>query len=287
MLSFSEAAQDTNKSINFKGKTIKLDQPIVMGILNVTPDSFFDGGKRNDIKEAIKHTQLMLNDGASIIDVGGYSTRPGAKDISEEEELDRVLPIITALTKTFPEITISIDTFRSNVAKKCIDAGASIINDVSGGSKDPQLFKTVAQLNVPYILTHLQGSLETMQQNPHYKNVVESVVTYFKEKIVELNSKGFKNIILDPGFGFGKTVEHNYEILNQLEALKAFNLPILIGVSRKSMINKVINTTPDQALNGTTALNTIALMKGAQILRVHDVKEAKETILLVNKTEGK
>jgi len=281
MLSFSEAAQDTNKSINFKGKTIKLDQPIIMGILNVTPDSFFDGGKRSDIDQLVAHVKQLLNEGASIIDVGGYSTRPGAKQVSEKEELDRVLPPIKALVKAFPQIVISIDTFRSQVAKKCIEVGASIVNDVTGGAKDEKLFDTIAQLNVPYVLTHLQGDLETMQQNPTYNNVVDDVTLYFKEKIAFLTTKGVHNIILDPGFGFGKTIQHNYELLNNINILKSFGLPILVGISRKSMINKPLNITPQESLNGTTVLNTVALMKGANILRVHDVKEAKEVIELV------
>lgn len=278
-----ETPQDTNKSINCKGKTINLDQAIIMGILNLTPDSFFDGGKYTNEQSIIEQVKQLLNDGASIIDIGGQSTRPGAKVVSSEEELQRVLPVVQLLKSHFNNIVISIDTYYSNVAKKCIEAGAAIINDVSGGSIDNELFKTVGTLNVPYILMHIKGTPQDMQQNPIYHNVVEEVKSYFKEKISQLKANGVTNIILDPGFGFGKTVEHNYELLQNLEEFNTFELPILIGISRKSMITKVLNNTPEEALNGTTALNTIALQKGANILRVHDVKEAKECVDLVNR----
>ena len=281
MLSKIESPQDTNKSITFKVNGINLDEPIVMGILNVTPDSFFDG--RNDLTEEdiIRKVNAMEYDGAKIIDIGGYSTRPGAEEVSEAEELKRVLPIVQLIRSNFKGMEISIDTFRSAVAEKCVKAGATIINDISGGSLDKKMFSCVADLKVPYILMHIQGNPKTMQENPSYNNVVKEVKQYFEEKINQLNQLGAKDIILDPGFGFGKTIEHNYELLNNLDQFKTFNLPILAGVSRKSMINKVLNTTPEEALNGTTTLNTIALTKGAKILRVHDVREARECVKLV------
>ncbi|PCI93296.1 MAG: dihydropteroate synthase [Flavobacteriales bacterium] len=254
-----------------------------MGILNLTPDSFFDGGTNCNKEDIILKVNNMEYDGAQIIDIGGYSTRPGATQVTEEEELNRVLPIVKLIANNFKDLTISVDTFRSNVAKKCIEVGATMINDISGGSLDTNMFNCVANLNVPYVLMHIQGNPENMQENPTYNNVVEDVKNYFEEKIIQLNQLGVKDIILDPGFGFGKTVEHNYELLNNLDAFNCFNLPILAGLSRKSMITKVIDTSPDEALNGTTVLNTIALTKGANILRVHDVKEANECIKLVNK----
>ncbi len=287
MQSKIETPQDTNKSTSFKVKGVNLDEPTIMGILNITPDSFFDGGKYLTDEDIVRKINSMEYDGAKIIDIGGYSTRPGAAQISEDEELNRVLPIVKLIKSNFSETILSIDTFRSKVAEKCIEAGANIINDISGGSIDNQMFDCIANLKVPYVLMHIQGTPQDMQENPIYNNVVEEVHRYFEEKITLLNQFGVYNIILDPGFGFGKTVEHNYELLNNLDAFKSFKLPILAGVSRKSMINKVIETTPDEALNGTTSLNTIALMKGATILRVHDVKEADETIKLVSKLNSK
>jgi len=262
---------------------INLDEPIVMGILNVTPDSFFDGGKQKNSNTIIKNVALMLQNGATIIDVGGYSSRPNATHISEQEELQRVLPVVKLLKSEFSNICISVDTFRSNVAEVCIKAGADMINDISGGTMDKNMFTCVAKHNIPYVLMHLQGTPQTMQQNPHYSNVVNEVKMYFSDKINLLKAKGVAKIILDLGFGFGKTVEHNYELLKHLEEFKTFGLPILVGVSRKSMINKVLNISANEALNGTTVLNTVALLNGAKILRVHDVKEASEVIKLVNK----
>ena len=282
MLSTIETSQDTNYSINCKEKTINLDEPIIMGILNLTPDSFFDGGRYSNEGSIIDQVNTMEYEGATIIDVGGHSTRPQAEDVSEEEELKRVLPIVKLIQSNFADLIISIDTFRSNIAKQCIDAGADIINDISGGNMDSNMFKTVAELKVPYVLTHLQGTPQTMQQNPSYTNVLEDVKNYFQEKIKQLNNLGVNDIILDPGFGFGKTVEHNFQLLKNLKEFKSFGLPLLAGVSRKSMINKVIGTPPKEALNGTTVLNTIALQNGANILRVHDVKEAKEVIQLIH-----
>ncbi len=287
MQSEFQAPQDTNKSINIKGNRLILDEPIIMGILNVTPDSFFDGGAYLSEESIVKRVNTMEYEGAKIIDIGGYSTRPEAVEISEEEELLRVLPIIKLIHSNFPDIPISIDTFRSKVAEKAIEVGAHMINDISGGSLDEKMFDCVARLKVPYVLTHIKGTPQNMQENPIYDNVVEEVLHYFEEKVNQLNALGISNIVLDPGFGFGKTVEHNYELLNNLDTFKSFSLPIMAGISRKSMINKVINSTPDDALNGTTSLNTIALMKGANILRVHDVKEANETIKLVQKLNSK
>jgi dihydropteroate synthase len=286
MQSYIETPQDTNKSIKFKVKGINLDEPIIMGILNVTPDSFFDGRKHISEETIVQKVNSMEYDGAQIIDIGGYSTRPNAAEVSEEEELARVLPIVKLIKSNFNGLNISIDTFRSNVAKKCVEVGADIINDISGGSFDDKMFSCIAKLNVPYILMHIKGTPQNMQENPSYKNVVEEVKQYFEEKITQLNQLGVTDIILDPGFGFGKTIEHNYELLDNLDAFTSLGLPILAGVSRKSMINKVIGTTPDEALNGTTSLNTIALLKGANILRVHDVKEAKETIKLTQKLKS-
>jgi dihydropteroate synthase len=281
-----EFPQDTNKSIHLKVNKIKLDRPIIMGILNVTPDSFFDGSNDRTEEDIVRKVNAMEYDGAQIIDIGGYSTRPGATAISEAEELKRVLPIVQLIQSNFKGLEISVDTFRSTVAKKCIEAGATLINDVSGGTLDKEMFSCIADLNVPYILMHIQGNPKTMQEKPTYSNVVKEIQHYFEEKINQLNHLGVYDIILDPGFGFGKTVEHNYEILNNLDAFKTFGLPVLAGVSRKSMINKVLETTPEEALNGTTVLHTLALTKGANILRVHDVNEANECIKLVGKLTG-
>jgi dihydropteroate synthase len=283
MRSKFENSQGTNKSIHLKVNKIKLDEPVVMGILNVTPDSFFDGCKRSSEADIVQKVNAMQYDGAKIIDIGGYSSRPGAATVSEEEELKRVLPIVQLIKSNFKNLEISVDTFRSSIAKKCIEAGATLINDISGGTLDKNMFNCIADLKVPYILMHMQGIPKTMQDNPTYNNVVKDVLHYLEEKVNELNQLGVHDIMLDPGFGFGKTVEHNYELLNNLDAFKSLGLPILAGFSRKSMINKVLNTTPEEALNGTTVLNTIALTKGANILRVHDVKEAVECVKLVGK----
>ncbi|MDD2656046.1 MAG: dihydropteroate synthase [Patescibacteria group bacterium] len=269
--------------ITLKNKEINLAELHVMGVLNITPDSFYDGGKNTDQETIIKKVQTMMDDGATFVDIGGYSSRPGADYVSEEEELNRVIPVINLLVSKFPDIIISIDTFHSNVARQAIQAGASIINDISAGNMDEKMFTTVADLQVPYIMMHMQGTPQTMQDNPSYENICEEELQFFTEKINKLQKLGVKNIIIDPGFGFGKTVEHNYELLNNLQIFQKFGLPVLVGFSRKSMINKVINTTPEQALNGTTVLNTLGLTKDAQILRVHDVKEAKEVITLYKK----
>ena len=269
-----------NTLINCKGNLLNLDEPCIMGILNVTPDSFFDGGSYLSEEEIVTQVKKHLDEGAAIIDVGGYSTKPEAAFVSEEDELSRVLPIIKLIHQEFPECIISIDTFRSKIAEKAVENGANIINDISAGSMDKQLFDCVANLNVPYILMHMQGTPENMQKAPSYQHVTQEVMSFLSEKVDILTKKGVNDIIIDPGFGFGKTVEHNYELMHHLADFNIFELPILVGVSRKSMINKVIKTTPKEALNGTTVLNTIALMKGANILRVHDVKAAKEAVLI-------
>jgi len=249
-----------------------------MGILNVTEDSFFDGGKYENEKQIIDRCKKMLEEGASIIDLGAQSSRPGATLIEAEQELIKLLPIIKLLKTEIPEIIISIDTFWSKTAKECIQAGAHIINDISAGEMDNKMFDTIAKLQVPYIIMHMQDTPTNMQSNPTYKNVVTDIVAYFKDKIDTLKAKGVEQIIIDPGFGFGKTLAHNYQLLNALEQLQQFEIPVLIGTSRKSMIYKLLDTNPQQALNGSSVTHTIALQKGASILRVHDVKEAMECI---------
>ncbi|APD06257.1 dihydropteroate synthase [Flavobacteriaceae bacterium UJ101] len=268
-------------TINCKGKLIDLGTPRIMGILNTTPDSFFDGGKYTNETILLKHVENMLQEGATFIDIGGYSSRPGADHITQEEEIKRVIPIIELLRYHFPEIIISIDTFRSEVAKKAINSGASLINDISGGTLDTKMFETVAQLQVPYILMHIKGTPQNMQKNPSYEDIVVEINQYFAQKVSQLRQLGVHDIILDAGFGFGKTIDHNYEILRNHHAIGFDSLPTLVGISRKSMIYKPLNSTPQESLNGTTILNTIALQKSASILRVHDVKEAKECIQLV------
>lgn len=281
-----ETPQDTfffkKKSINCDGKLLKLDEPMIMGILNLTPDSFFDGGKYHEDSTIVQHVGKMLAQGAKIIDVGGHSSRPGAIEITEKEELNRVIHIIKLLKQEFDEIIISIDTFRANVAYQAIKNGASIVNDISSGNIDNKMFDTISELKVPYVLMHMQGNPQTMQLNPTYNNVTDDVIKFFSKKIEQLNKKGVTEIILDPGFGFGKTIKHNYELLSNLEAFKIFELPLLAGFSRKSMITKVLNIKPEEGLNGTTILNTLAITKGTNILRVHDVKEAQQIILLNN-----
>jgi len=280
-----------NKSMDIiiNNKTISLSTPKIMGILNVTPDSFFDGGKYGNYDKMLKKVNQMVSDGADIIDVGAVSTRPGAKNISIEEELKRLIEPIKLLNSAFPGTLFSVDTYRAKVAEESIAAGAHIINDISGGTMDSQMFETIAALKIPYILMHIHGTPQTMQNYPIEKNVVNIVNRFFEESVAKLLELGVENIILDPGFGFGKSLESNYELLASLKKFITFNLPILVGVSRKSMINKVLNTSPSKALNGTTSLNTIALQQGANILRVHDVKEAKEVIDIVgfmNKVTG-
>ncbi|MFY0673636.1 MAG: dihydropteroate synthase [Bacteroidia bacterium] len=269
-------------SINIKGELFLFDRPKVMGIINVTPDSFFDGGEYNSVDSALKQAEKHLEEGADFLDIGGFSSRPGADDVSFEEELKRIITPIEAIAKEFPKAIISIDTFRAKVAESAINSGAHIVNDISAGEDDEAMFGTISKLQVPYIIMHKQGSPKTMQQNPEYGNVVVEVAKYLSQRILKLNELGVNDIIADPGFGFGKTVEHNYELLNQLDHFHYLDVPILAGVSRKSMINKVLGTKPENALNGTTVLNTIALQKGAHILRVHDVKEAVQAVKLLD-----
>ena len=253
-----------------------------MGILNVTTDSFYDGGKYLSELEITKQIRKIDKEGAKIIDVGASSSRPGSIPVSEKTEIERLLPAIELIKKNSPNLKISIDTFRSNVARQCIKNGADMINDISAGEKDKKMFDTIAELNVPYVMMHMKGNSLTMQKNPNYENIINEIFKFFEKKIKTLNSLGFNKIIIDPGFGFGKTLEHNYEILRNLSKFKKINLPILVGVSRKSMIYNLLNITADQALNGTSIINTIALNNGANLLRVHDVKEAIECINITN-----
>jgi dihydropteroate synthase len=271
----------TLKSINVKGRLIDFTTPKVMEILNVTPDSFFTKSRffAGNVSIVAKASE-MIEQGATFIDIGGYSTRPHAIDISITEELDRVLPVIEAIIKDFPEIIISIDTFRSEVARAAIKAGAAIINDISGGNLDDKMFETVAELKVPYILMHSRGNPETMSQLNDYQNLTLDVITDLKEKVAQLRALAVKDIIIDPGFGFAKNAKQGFELLRNLEALKIIDLPLLVGISRKSMIWRTLDITANEALNGTTALNMFSLMQGANILRVHDVKEAVETVRL-------
>ena len=265
-------------TINCKGNLIDLSSPKIMGIFIVTPDSFYDGGSYKNEAEIISQVEKMLNDGATFIDVGAYSSKPGSEFVSEEEELNRVLPVIDLLLSKFPNVLLSIDTFRSKVAKQAINKGATLINDISAGMLDDNMLQTVAELQVPYVMMHMKGTPETMQSLATYKDVVKEVMFYFSERINAARKLGINDVIVDPGFGFAKTLEHNYEIMQKLDFFSILELPILVGISRKSMIYKLLETTPKEALNGTSVLNTIALQKGAQILRVHDVKEAQECI---------
>ena len=270
--------------INVKGQLMDLSQPKVMGILNATPDSFYAQSRLQTEKEIILRLQEMENEGASIMDIGAYSSRPNAQHISIEEEMERLRNCLTLVNKECPNAIVSIDTFRADIAKMCVEEyGAAMINDISAGNMDKQMFATIAQLEVPYIIMHMQGTPQDMQSAPHYDNLLKEVFYYFSEKISKLRDLGVKDIILDPGFGFGKTLEHNYQLMNHLEEFSTFELPLLVGISRKSMIYKLLGTSPEEALNGTTALNTISLLKGANILRVHDVKAAVEAVKIVEK----
>ena len=268
-------------SINCKGTLIDLSTPKVMGILNCTPDSFFDGGKYGNSNAIVNQVEKMLREGATFIDVGAYSSRPSAKHISEEEELNRILPVIKLLISEFPSILISADTFRSQVAEQCIHHGACIVNDIAAGEMDTNMFSTVAKLQVPYIMMHMKGSPQNMQQNPTYVNVVTDLLYYFSKKIAELHELGVNDIITDVGFGFGKTIKHNYQLLKHLELFKNLEVSTLVGLSRKGMLYKPLNINAELALNATTAANTVALLNGASILRVHDVKEAVEAVKIV------
>jgi dihydropteroate synthase len=267
-------------TLNCNGQLIALDTPKVMGILNVTPDSFYDGGRFKDEKSILIQVEKLLNEGASFIDIGAYSSRPGADFVTEDEELKRLIPVVTLVHNSFPECLISIDSFRSNVIRTAIEAGAALVNDISGGQLDPLMFETVGALQVPYIMMHMRGTPQNMQQMTDYTDVTKAVFTYFSERIQLAKKHHIKDIILDLGFGFSKTKDQNFELLALLDYFTNLHLPILAGVSRKSMIYKTLNTTANKALNGTTALHMVALQKGAKILRVHDVKEAMECIKL-------
>lgn len=270
-------------TINCKGQLIDLSQPKVMGILNITPNSFFDGGRYSSEEEIISKVEKMLADGATFIDVGAYSSKPSAEFVSEEEELNRIVPVVQLLVKRFPDILLSIDTFRSKVASACIENGAAIINDISAGNLDDKMLEVIAQYNVPYIMMHMRGTPQTMQSLTEYENIVKEILFYFSEKTAQARSLGINDLIVDPGFGFAKTIEQNYEVMQKLELFHNLEMPLLIGISRKSMIHKTLGISAEEALNGTTFLNTIALTKGAQILRVHDVKEAVECVKLFQK----
>ena len=264
-------------TLNLRGRLLELREPQIMGILNVTPDSFYSDSRTPDEAHITERVRQMMDEGADMIDIGGYSSRPGADDVTPEEEMDRLRRGLRIMRKLYPEVPVSVDTFRADVARMCIEEeGADIINDISGGMMDRQMFRTVARIGVPYILMHMQGTPDTMQVAPHYDNLRREVMLYFAERIDRLCQMGAKDIIVDPGFGFGKTLEHNYELMNHLEDFAVFNLPLLVGISRKSMIYKLTGGTPQTSLNGTTVLNTISLVKGAHILRVHDVKAAAE-----------
>ncbi len=269
------------QSLNIGGQLVSFDRPLIMGILNVTPDSFFDGGQHNDIGLAMAKAEQLLDDGADILDIGAYSSRPGAALISSQEEMDRALPIIHLLHQRYPNVKLSIDTFRADVAEEAVKAGAHIINDVSGGTIDERMFSTVAALQVPYILMHMRGLPENMQQMTDYNDIVVDVATFLGKKLSELRALGVKDIILDPGFGFAKTVAQNHELLHRVDELHYFGLPLLGGISRKSMIYKKLHISAQKSLPGTIALNTLMLTKGVQILRVHDVKENKQVVDLL------
>ena len=277
----------TPRYINVNGRLMDLSEPQVMGILNVTPDSFYAGSRMETEKDIINRLHQITSEGASILDIGAYSSRPDAEHISTEEEMNRLRTGLDLVRKHQPEAVVSVDTFRADVAKMCVEEfGAAMINDISAGQLDAAMFGTIAQLGVPYIMMHMQGTPQNMQMNPHYDHLLKEVFLYFAERVQKLRDLGVKDIIIDPGFGFGKTLEHNYELMNHLDEFRIFELPLLVGISRKSMIYKLLGTTPEEALNGTTVLNTLALMKGANILRVHDVKAAKEAVTLVEKMKS-
>lgn len=269
-------------TINCKGKLIDFSSPKVMAILNITPDSFFDGGKYKNEKSILRHVEKCLTNGADFIDVGAYSSRPGADDVSEDTELKRMIPVVKLIISEFPEALLSIDTFRSKVASACIKEGATIINDISAGQFDAEMMNTIAILNVPYIMMHMRGTPKTMKSKTAYNDLMKEILFYFSKKVDMARDKGVTDIIIDPGFGFAKNLEQNYSLLNKMEQLRLMELPILMGVSRKSMIYKLLNTSAENAINGTTALHMIGLEKGANILRVHDVKEATECIKIYN-----
>lgn len=271
-------------TINVGGKLMDLGEPQVMGILNVTPDSFYSASRKNTEQEIADRVQAILAEGGSMIDIGAYSSRPGADDVSAEEEMDRLRGGLKILRNIAPDAVVSVDTFRADVAKMCVEElGVQIINDISGGELDDRMFDTVAALGVPYILMHMKGDPQTMQNGPHYDDLLAEMLRYFGTKVQQLHELGVKDVILDPGFGFAKTLEHNYELMNRMQDLQVLELPMLVGISRKSMIYRLLGTSPEEALNGTSVLNTLALLKGASILRVHDVKAAVEVVQIVKK----
>ncbi len=275
-------------SLNINGRLLDLSEPQVMGILNVTPDSFYSGSRKQTEDEIEARVRQIIGEGASIIDIGAYSSRPNADDVSPSEEMERLRKGLSVIQRVAPNAIVSVDTFRADVAKMCVEEyGVGIVNDISGGMLDKDMFATVAKLGIPYILMHMQGTPQNMQQNPHYDDVVKEVFMYFAEKVQRLRDLGVKDIILDLGYGFGKTVEHNYELMNHQEELLEFELPLLVGISRKSMIYKTLGITADEALNGTSVLNTISLLKGANILRVHDVATCVEVVNLIQKLLAK
>jgi dihydropteroate synthase len=269
--------------MNCKGQLIDLSMPKVMGILNVTPNSFFDGGKYKNETELLTRVEKMISEGATFIDVGAYSSKPNAEFVSEQEEISRIVPVVNLLLKHFPDILLSIDTFRAGVARSCIKNGAAMINDISAGKLDDKMFETIAKYNVPYIMMHMKGTPQTMQTLTQYEDIIKEMLFYFSERVAAARAFGINDLIVDPGFGFAKTLEQNYGILQKMELFQMLELPLLVGVSRKSMIYKTLETNAEMALNGTTVLNTVALIKGAKILRVHDVKEAVECVTLFNK----
>ena len=271
-------------TINVGGKLMDLSEPQVMGILNVTPDSFYSASRKNTDQEIAGRVQTILAEGGSMIDIGAYSSRPGADDVSAEEEMNRLRGGLKILRDIAPDAVVSVDTFRADVAKMCVEEyGVQIINDISGGELDERMFSTVAELGVPYILMHMKGDPQTMQNGPHYDDLLSEMLRYFGTKVQQLHELGVKDIVLDPGFGFAKTLEHNYELMNRMQDLQVLELPMLVGISRKSMIYRLLGTSPEEALNGTSVLNTLALLKGASILRAHDVKEAVEVVRIVKK----
>lgn len=271
-----------NPPFVLRGEIREFNHAIVMGILNLTPDSFYDGGKSNAMLPAMKKAEEMIHQGADIVDLGAFSSRPGAAMISEEEERSRLIPVLKSIRKEFPKILLSVDTFRSDLAKEAVELGADLINDISGGELDEKMMPVMAELKVPYILMHMRGNPQTMQQNLHYENVVDEVYKYFSSRLIKAAEMGISDVILDPGFGFGKSLEDNYKLMHAIPEFKKFNTKILVGISRKSMVGKVTGTSPDKSLAGTISLNTIALLKGADILRVHDVKEAKDAVQIVS-----
>ncbi|UCG27407.1 MAG: dihydropteroate synthase [Bacteroidales bacterium] len=283
-MKFKDTFFSKKLTLNIRGSLFELSPPKVMGVLNITPDSFYDGGKYMETATIITRVEQLLSEGASFIDIGAYSSRPGAAHIPEDEEYTRLKPVIALIRKRYPEAVLSIDTFRSGIAKRMVEEfGVDMINDISAGRMDHEMYETVASLGVPYIIMHMQGTPRDMQKKPHYQNVTREILTFFSERVRELKLLGVNDIIVDPGFGFGKTLDHNYELMNQLETFKILELPVMVGLSRKSMIYKLLKATPSDALNGTTVLHTVALLKGADILRTHDIREAVEAITIIEK----